>query len=147
MTKMIETGSKPMLEKEKGREMQNQKQPLSSAIQTRRPRGGVLIGAALSCLVMVSACGISDNRPAFDGHQYRAKLSKVNKQRDDFRVTVSDVSKSLIGAREAGRFEATKYCVAEFGSSNVVWVNGPDAEDGGLVIKDGKLELRGACAP
>lgn len=145
MVEITETGVTPKLKKEKGRAMNNLKKPLSGAIRTPRLRSGVIIGAALSCLIAVSACGINDNRPGFDGHQFRAKLSKVDKQRDQIVVTVSDASKSLVGAREAGRFEATKYCISQFGSSNVAWVNGPDAEDADLVIKDGKLELRGAC--
>jgi hypothetical protein len=101
----------------------------------------------LTSVLILAACAQNDNRPAFDGHKYRVKVSKVDKQRDQFVVSASPVSSSLLGAREAGRYEATKYCVKQYGTSDVAWLNGPDAEDGSLTISKDKLELRGTCAP
>lgn len=102
---------------------------------------------ALTSILTLAACGLNENRPTFDGKLFRAKLSKVDKQRDQFSVTVSPVSQSLDGAREAGRYEATKHCIAQFGTSDIVWVNGPDGEEGTLIVTDDKLQLRGACKP
>lgn len=101
----------------------------------------------LASVLALAACGKNDNSPSFDGQDFRAKLSKIDKQRDQFSVVVSPVSSSLVGAREAGRYEAIKYCIAQFGTSDIVWVNGPDTEDNRLTISDDKLEFRGACAP
>jgi hypothetical protein len=101
----------------------------------------------LASVLALTACAQNKNNPKFDGHTFRAKLSKVEKQRDQFSVVVSPASSSLEGVREAGRYEATKYCIAQFGTSDIVWVNGPDAEDNQLIISDDKLQLRGACAP
>jgi hypothetical protein len=100
--------------------------------------GGLILG-------LVSACSDPDQLVPFDGHIFRTKLSKVDKQRDQFSVTINQVSASLKGAREAGRYEATGYCIEQFGSSDVDWVVGPDSPDSALVIVDDKLTLRGAC--
>ena len=54
---------------------------------------------------------------------------------------------SLDGAREAGRYEAIRYCIANFGSSDIAWTEGPDAEDGTLTIANDRLLLRGTCTP
>jgi hypothetical protein len=51
----------------------------------------------------------------------------------------------LVGAREAGRYEATKYCINQYGTSDIAWVSGPDVEDGSLTINNDELQLRGAC--
>jgi hypothetical protein len=101
----------------------------------------------LTSVVALSACGQNEVRPQFDGKEYRTKLSKVDKQRDQFAVAVSPASQSLAGAREAGRFEATKYCIVQYGSSDIAWISGPDVEDGNLTVLDDKLQLRGTCTP
>lgn len=100
----------------------------------------VLVGA-----VALTACDKRDDQIAFDGKIFRAKLSTVDKQRDQFSIEVSPASASLVGAREAGRYEATRYCIENYGSSDVDWVAGPDAEDGTLTVRDDRLLLRGAC--
>ena len=99
----------------------------------------------IASVMALASCGQNVNNPAFDGKNFRAKLSKVDKQRNQFSIAVSPVSQSLEGAREAGRYEATKYCIAQYGSSRVNWINGPDGEEGALSVIDDKLQLRGAC--
>lgn len=100
---------------------------------------------ALICVVPLVACTPSEQVPSFDGIKFRAQLSKVDKQRDQFLVKVSKASQSLVGAREAGRYEATKYCINQYGTSDIAWVSGPDVEDGSLTINNDELQLRGAC--
>ena len=102
----------------------------------------VLLGASL-----LSACSKAEDRVTFDGQFFRAKLSKVDKQRDQFSIEVSPVSASLDGARDAGRYEATRYCIKNYGTSVVIWAMGLDAEDGTLRVENDKLQLRGACNP
>jgi len=108
-------------------------------------KNGVL--ATLLCVGLVAACGPDEDQLRFDGKFYRAKLSKVDKQRSQFAIQVSPASASLTGAREAGRYEATRYCIAQFGTSDVTWISGPDVEDDALVLTNDKLQLRGTCAP
>jgi hypothetical protein len=99
----------------------------------------------LICVFPLLACTPRDQIPSFDGIKFRAKLSQVEKQRDQFLVNVYKASQSLAGAREAGRYEATKYCINQYGTSDIVWITGPNLEDEGLTITNDKLQLRGAC--
>ncbi len=112
----------------------------------RRP--ALLLGLMLIAVLLLSACaGKKADRIAFDGQFFRASAKKVDKQRLNFEVTVRPVSASLEGARAAGAYEATRYCVGTFGTSDIEWTNGPDAEDGTLRISNDRLLLTGRCAP
>ena len=97
------------------------------------------------CAGLLAGCTSTDDRILFDGHYYNAKLRKVERQLDQFIVTVKPVSKSLVGAREAGRYEAVTHCVNLFGSSDIVWSAGPDALEGQLNIEKDVLTLAGKC--
>jgi hypothetical protein len=111
-------------------------------------RPALLTGALLILALLLSACSERRaDRVAFDGVYFRSTASKVDKARDQFEITVSPASSSIEGAREAGRYEATRYCIDNFGTSDMAWVNGPDAEDGRLTIANDRLILRGACTP
>ncbi|WP_299653955.1 hypothetical protein [uncultured Tateyamaria sp.] len=111
-------------------------------------RPALLTGLLLIAVLLLSACNERQaDRVAFDGVFFRATSGKVDKQREQFEVGVSPVSASLEGAREAGRYEAIRYCIKQFGSSDIEWIEGPDAEDGTLRISGDKLLLRGTCTP
>jgi hypothetical protein len=101
----------------------------------------------VAALMAVSACDkikSARNKVLFDGHKFVAKLS-VGDTRDTFVVMVQNAGVSLAGAREAGRYEATKYCLKNFGTSDVAWEHGPNAPDGALVIVETSLQLNGRC--
>ena len=99
--------------------------------------------------LILTACGGGDDRVTFDGQVFRASASAVDKRvsRDLFDATVRDVGVSLDGAKEAGRYEGIKYCIENFGSSDIEWTVGPDSEAAQLVIRDNTLTLRGRCTP
>ena len=101
-------------------------------------------GIAL-CAGLLAGCTSAEDRIFFDGQFYSAKLRKVERQLDQFVVTVKPVSKSLDGAREAGRYEAVVHCVNNFGSSDISWAAGPDADESALNIKKDTLTLQGRC--
>ena len=103
----------------------------------------VIIGSLLLVGLLV-ACTSESDKIAFDGKFFRTKLSDLD-ERHEFQVTSQPVSKSLAGAREAARYEATIYCVNEYGSSAIEWVIDPDAPVETLPIKDDTLTLQGAC--
>jgi hypothetical protein len=107
------------------------------------------VGVGIAGLLLASACSqvSSSDRVLFDGKSFRAKAKPVNKRVSptEFTITVSGVSASLDGAREAGRFEGTKYCVQNFGSSRIAWNVGPDTEPQKLRIENDKLTFAGAC--
>ncbi|MEO1107743.1 MAG: hypothetical protein AAFX90_07465 [Pseudomonadota bacterium] len=114
----------------------------------RRIRSGTCV--AFAAVALVSACGTitkSSDRVQFEGNFFRAKAKPVDKKKapTDFTVVVNGVSQSLNGAREAGRYEGTKYCIEQFGSSRIEWKVGPDTEPDQLQISDDKLSFAGTC--
>ena len=118
----------------------------------RRLAGRAAVLGALVAMSFVAACGgvgisSSSNRVFFDGHYFRAKAKPVDKRATptEFTVVVNDVSASLDGAREAGRFEGTKFCIHNFGTSQILWKVGPDSDPQSLRIVDDKLTFAGAC--
>ena len=101
--------------------------------------------AAVVALGVLVGCSDSKNRIAFDGHFFRAKVQKVDGQRDVFTVRIRDVARSLDGAREAGRHAGVSHCVENFGSSDIVWSVGPDTPPEALRITDNTLIFSGVC--
>ena len=104
--------------------------------------------AGLICTLVagtLAACGPREGDIAFDGQFYRARLDTQRDSRQDFTVEVGPVSASLLGAKEAARYEAVVYCVNRYGSSDISWVVGPDTPDEALRITDDTLTLQGRC--
>jgi hypothetical protein len=85
----------------------------------------------------------SANRALFEGNYYPARLSRDRDDRAAFVVTVSRAAQGIDGAAEAGRYEATKYCIDQYGDSDALWSVGPDSE--GLALQDDQLVLAGRC--
>ena len=106
-----------------------------------------LLGLFLIATMLLTACSPErrSDRIAFDGQLFRASAKKLDKQRLDFEVTVRPVSSSLNGALEAGLHEGIRYCIGNFGTSEIDWVNGPEADDNTLQISNDRLVLQGTC--
>ena len=104
-------------------------------------RGMIL---SLAAVLALASCGERGERVTFNGMYFPAKSSKASDDRKDFVVTVRRVEQGLAEAREAGRYEATKYCVNSFGTSQIDWAQGPDA-DAALLVSNGRLTVRGRC--
>ncbi|WP_372993311.1 hypothetical protein [Sulfitobacter sp.] len=94
---------------------------------------------------MLSACTSREDRVAFDGKYFSTKISKVDGQRDVFTLRVKNAAQSIDGAREAARYEATVYCVSNYGSSDIDWVVGPDTPPENLRLVDNSLTFQGSC--
>jgi hypothetical protein len=110
-------------------------------------RGKHFVMLALAGAIL-AGCSVADRmRPKkgifFEGHQFRARAEQVGEEREDFQVTVHRVSQSIEGARQAGAYEAVRYCIKEFGASDATWTVGPESE--GLTVVDDTLTLRGRC--
>lgn len=117
---------------------------------TRTAATKLMMAAGCASLMLVSACGgggESSDRLQFDGQSFRASAKAVNKKAapTEFQVTIKGVSASLDGAREAGRYEGTRFCVQNFGSSRINWVVGPDTEPQKLRIENDNLTFAGTC--
>lgn len=101
---------------------------------------------AVALITLMVGCTPSEDQIRFDGLAFRAKASPVDKKksRADFEVTVKKAAAALDPARDAGRYEGTRYCVRTFGSSKIDWANGgPDAET--VTMSGEDLILRGRC--
>lgn len=93
---------------------------------------------------LLAGCSSEAEKISFDGQFYRTSLSDLD-ERHKFQVSASPVSASLLGAKEAARYEATVFCVNEYGSSAIKWVVGPDDADTALPVSNDTLTLEGAC--
>ena len=99
----------------------------------------------LCCGLVLAGCASRQDRFAFDGQYFRSSASRVDGDPQQIAITVRPVSASFEGALQAGRYEATRYCVQNYGNSAVDWVVGPDQDPGSYRIENDTLVLRGAC--
>lgn len=93
----------------------------------------------------LGACTKNKERVLFNGVYYPTKETSESDDRRSFKVSVRRAERGMLGAREAGRYGGTRYCLKNFGTSDLEWTQGPDAEDGVLEIAGGNLILRGRC--
>jgi len=110
---------------------------------------GLLRGAALTalCATALLACTPKDKRILFDGHYFKTKAKAVDRKVSvaEFRVEVKNTGQSLEGARAAGAYAGTRYCIENYGSSQIVWARGPEDEPQNLVFDRDSLILQGTC--
>ena len=117
----------------------------------RRARLGVVLVGAVA--LMAGCANMRDKlsnteKVTFDGFYFVSTVDRLDrKERAQFKVYVRNPQQSLEGAREAGRYEAVKYCIEEFGTSRIKWITGPDVEDGALVYDRDRLMFEGVCNP
>ena len=104
-----------------------------------------MIMIAVAGTLGLAACTDSKNRIAHDGQFFRAKISKVDKQRDSFVVSVKEPGKSVKGARSAAHHKATAYCVENFGTSQIIWQVNPLDETVPLTVADNQISFQGVC--
>lgn len=97
---------------------------------------------------LVAACsGTTRNVNAvkFDGHYFAGRASKNSADPHGFSVRIRNAAKSIAGARKAARYEATIYCIEQFGTSDIIWSIGPDDE--AISLSNRSLTLAGRCNP
>ena len=118
-----------------------------SADRQRRTRVGRASVLALLCLASLAACGERNEQRVFvDSVHFRRKAKAVDKSdRLHFVVNVPKVSRSVNRASKAGRYEGTRYCIENFGTSEILWAIGPDTADGRLVVENNDFNFRGTC--
>ena len=84
-----------------------------------------------------------ENKIAFDGYYFSSKLSRSKLDVRSFDLSVRRANRSLGGGGEGGRYEATRFCIKIYGTSEIKWVLGPDDQSSGLTGK--VLKLSGEC--
>lgn len=99
----------------------------------------------LAITAVLAGCEQRKDKLSFDGVVFRSKASKVDKDPKEMVVSVKPVSASFSGALQAGEYEATRYCVLNFGSSEIDWIVGPHQDEGSYAVENDTLMLRGNC--
>lgn len=111
----------------------------------------VLLIAAL--LASTASCGLfsrDKSRGAESERElpFKAKLRASGDDRRDFDISVRNKGAGLEEVRESVRFEATKYCLLNFGGSDTAWrvSAGPDdwafTQDGDALVFSGRCTNR-----
>ena len=95
----------------------------------------------------LAGCTSKDDRVTFDGLYFKAKSNKIDDDLSRFTVEVDRVSQSMDAAREAGGYEGTRYCIANFGTSRIDWVVGPETPPQALQVVKDTLIFQGECNP
>ena len=97
----------------------------------------------------LAACGnvvetFTSKSVTFDGVSFRGKAAAANKaDRRDFVATVGPASRSMVGAREAVQYQGPRYCILNFGVSDIAWEISPEAEE--LPMENDRIVLKGRC--
>ncbi len=107
---------------------------------------------ALTLAVPLMGCDqakakLARNSYFYQGVTFKSKIEKSKESRQDFRVVVPNASKGLTGAREAARVGANRYCIENYGSTDMTYAGqSPDSENEDLILTDGKLVFSARCA-
>ena len=75
---------------------------------------------------------------------YKTSLN-AQKNAEGFVVLVKHKEQGIEEVRESVRFEATKYCLLKFGTSNINWKISQTTQDWAFVSDSGKLTFSGQC--
>ena len=117
--------------------------------RTYRRRAALAL-AGIAVIAIAAGCNKREDKIVpFDGHYFKVKSSTVDKKVTlaDFTVTIRQVSQSLDGAREAGGYEGIRYCIKNFGTSQIDCAVGPETEPQNLRVVDDTLTFAGRCNP
>lgn len=106
----------------------------------------------LSALILTGAAGCDRAKSAFsrggyveDGVRFKPRV-QGGEDRAEFSVSVRRAEQAPEGAREAVRVEATRYCIKQYGNSDITW-DGQSPEDEEIVIaEDGNIYMNGRCS-
>ena len=120
--------------------------PEHQQLRHRRQLRAVATVVVASTLVAACSGTIRNvNAVKFDGHYFAGRASKSSADPHGFSVRIRNAAKSIAGAREAARYEATIYCIQQFGTTNIIWSIGPDDE--AISLSNRSLTLAGRCDP
>lgn len=102
-----------------------------------------LVGTVASCGVLRGdkSKGAASERAL----PFKAKLKKGDDKRN-FSVEVANRGAGLAEVRESVRFEATKYCLLNYGGSEADWRMDPTSDDWAFVQDGDKLIFNARCS-
>lgn len=106
------------------------------------------LAAALSGCGMIGKMGkgVRQQAVTFEGVAFRGDAKPMgDKGGADFTATVRQPARSIDGAVQAAQYQGTKYCIENFGTSDIDWTVGPDTPKDQLAISNDTLSLSGRC--
>jgi hypothetical protein len=104
------------------------------------------IGIATVVIALLASCASREKRVFFDGNFYPPKSSGERDDRRNFTATVGRVSRGVEGARNAAVHEAKRYCLKNFGTSDIVWAGVAEGEIGPVYLRSGdRITVEGRC--
>lgn len=89
--------------------------------------------------------GASRSKVEINDRRFRARATADRNDSRNFSVSVTPVSVDPEAALEAGRYQATRYCLLTFGGSDTEWRIGPDTPLEGLGVQNDTVVLEGRC--
>ncbi|GIT92917.1 hypothetical protein JANAI62_33750 [Jannaschia pagri] len=95
---------------------------------------------------LFSQGGLRGSSQDVQGIRFRSRVRADGDDDRFFTVSTAGAGRAIGSAQEAGRTEATRYCLTRFGGSQIAWTVGPDvpAEQVSLTER-GALVLTGQC--
>lgn len=104
----------------------------------------------LTLAASVASCGLvrSDKSKGAASERalpFKAKLKKGDDRRD-FSVAVANRGAGLSEVRESVRFEATKYCLLNYGGSEADWTIDPATKDWAFAQDGDRLVFTARCS-
>lgn len=103
------------------------------------------ISIGLGMLLVLGACSGGVNQLTIDGQSYSGKARADRDDRAQFVAQAGPASASLENARQAAAFEAVQYCIDYLGTSDIAWINPPDAPEEALLIDNNEVVVQGRC--
>lgn len=109
-------------------------------------RRGIGIATVLLCGAWaLAACDRLEDRSYFNGRYYPAKANEVDGDLAHFVVAVRRINQGMDGARQAARYESVRYCIKNFGTSEIIWQAPPDRPVGEADVQGGRFVVQGKC--
>ncbi|WP_425070420.1 hypothetical protein [Sagittula sp. S175] len=89
--------------------------------------------------------GAREQVQTFDGQVFRGSAKALDDGPAHFVASVREPAKSIDGAVQAATYQATKYCIETYGTSDIDWEVGPDTPKDQLAVTSESLSLTGRC--
>ena len=104
------------------------------------------VGSAVTAPFAGAGGGLRGAQTEVDGLRFRTRIATATEDGRGFVATTSGAARRPAAAVEAGRTQASRHCLARFGTSDIVWTTGPDEPAEALAAgPQGVATLAGTC--
>lgn len=111
-----------------------------------RARRRIAMCGALGLALVLAGCSDRSERVMFNGNYYPPASSADSEGGRGFTASVSRASSGMAGAQLAVQHEATRYCLQNFGTSDIDWAGAPEGAEGPAFGRTGdRVSVRGRC--